>query len=85
MTHMGKTEADEICKLIEKYNLDGIVLGMFSFDRWLGGHEKILTKIVAEKTGKRVFTYDTDFWNQEFFEYGRFATAVETLSMVGES
>ncbi len=77
-------EAEEISNVIRQYQLDGLVLGMFSFDRWLGAHQNLLKSIVEEKTGKNVFVYETDFWNQESFTQDRMKTAVETLKIRNE-
>jgi|GEM_PF-2522021 2-hydroxyglutaryl-CoA dehydratase, D-component. len=72
-------EAEGISSAILENGLDGIVLGMFTFDRWMGAQEKILRQLVENNTGVRVFSYDTDFWNQESFEEEKLRTAVETL------
>jgi hypothetical protein len=55
---------------------------MFAFDRWMGMQQHQLRTIIEERTGKTVFLYDTDFWNQESFSRDRMETAVETLSYI---
>jgi hypothetical protein len=55
---------------------------MFAFDRWMGMQQHQLRAIIEERTGKTVFLYDTDFWNQESFSRDRMETAVETLSYI---
>ena len=60
----------------------GFVSGMFAFDRWMGMQQHQLRAIIEERTGKTVFLYDTDFWNQESFSRDRMETAVETLSYI---
>ena len=70
----------KIADLILRKKLDGFVSGMFAFDRWMGMQQHQLKTIIEDRTGKRVFLYDTDFWNQESFSRDRMETAVETLS-----
>ena len=72
-------EAEKICEIIEKKSLDGLVLGMFPFDRWMGALQNLLQKVVEERTGKHVLMYETDFWNQEVFTGDRMESVVETL------
>jgi hypothetical protein len=58
---------------------------MFYFDRWMGMQQHQLQSIIENKTGKTVFIYDTDFWNQESFPENRMETAVETLRYMLDS
>ena len=78
-------EAGKICGIIEKNHLDGLVLGMFPFDRWMGALQNLLQKIVEERTGKHVLMYETDFWNQEVFTGDRMESVVETLVLSREA
>lgn len=77
-------EGYRISEIIRRNDLDGFISGMFSFDRWMGMQQHQLAKIIEERTGKTVFIYDTDFWNQESFSRDRMETAVETLSLILE-
>lgn len=81
----AKEEAIAICKMLEEKQLDGLVLGMFTFDRWLGAKQNIIKDTIEKETGKRVFVYETDFWNQEMFAADRFQIAVETLRGIGDN
>ena len=78
-------EAEKICEIIEKKSLDGLVLGMFPFDRWMGALQNLLQKVVEERTGKHVLMYETDFWNQEVFTGDRMESVVETLVLSREA
>lgn len=83
---IGETAQEEgiqISNLILEQHLDGLILGMFSFDRWLGAHQNLLKKIVEKRTEKNVFIYETDFWNQESFTQDRMKTSIETLKKIG--
>ena len=72
-------EGKRIANLIRQRGLDGFVTGMFGFDRWMGPHQELLGKIIEEETGKPVFSYDADFWNQEPFSADRMESSVETF------
>lgn len=76
----AREEGEKIAELIRRKKLDGFVSGMFAFDRWMGMQQYQLKTIIEERTGKTVFLYDTDFWNQESFARNRMETAVETLT-----
>jgi hypothetical protein len=78
-------EGEKISELIKRKKLDGFVSGMFYFDRWMGMQQHQLQSIIENKTGKTVFIYDTDFWNQESFPENRMETAVETLRYMLDS
>lgn len=78
-------EAGKICEIIQKNHLDGLVLGMFPFDRWMGALQNLIGKVVEERTGKHVLMYETDFWNQEVFTGDRMESVVETLVLSRES
>lgn len=81
----GEAEGRKIADIIKRKKMDGFVSGMFAFDRWMGMQQHQLQTIIEEETGKTVFFFDTDFWNQESFSEERMNTAVETLThMLGE-
>lgn len=71
-------EADKISDVICRRRFDGLLLGMFTFDRWMGAQQNLLKTLVEKKTGKRVYIYETDFWNQEIFSPERMYAMVET-------
>lgn len=72
-------EAEKISEIIIKNRLDGLVLGMFAFDRWMGAQQIMLQQKVEEQTGKHVLVYETDFWNQDSFSGDRMEMAMETV------
>lgn len=62
-----QNEADLICENLEKYPLDGVLYGFFSFDRWIGSIQKTMIRIVEEKIGRPHYYLEGDFWNDERF------------------
>ena len=78
-------EGEKIAEILRRKKLDGMISGMFTFDRWMGMQQHQLQTIIEDKTGKTVFIYDTDFWNQESFPEDRMETAVETLKCMLDS
>ena len=56
---------------LQQYNMDGMVFGLFDFDRWMGSDHRLLAKIVEEKTklpadrgGQRISKPITRVWTQ---------------------
>jgi len=43
-------KADQIAERLLKYHFDGVFFGFFDFDRWLGSDNKLLARMVEEKT-----------------------------------
>ena len=41
-------KADQVCERLLKYKFDGLLLGFFDFDRWLGSDNKMLARMVEE-------------------------------------
>ena len=43
-----KNECDSYIEKLEGYKADGMLLGFFDFDRWVGPQQKMQAKIVEE-------------------------------------
>jgi benzoyl-CoA reductase/2-hydroxyglutaryl-CoA dehydratase subunit BcrC/BadD/HgdB len=71
-----------ICELMEQYAIDGLVLGFFDFDRWLGSDNKLLARIIEEKTGKPVFYIEGDIWDDRDYSSGALRTRIETIAEI---
>jgi len=61
-------EAELVSKILLKYHPDGMLYGFFSFDRWLGTHQKMMLKIVEEKTNIQHFYIESEFWDDERYK-----------------
>jgi benzoyl-CoA reductase/2-hydroxyglutaryl-CoA dehydratase subunit BcrC/BadD/HgdB len=71
--------ADQISERLLKYNFDGLLLGFFDFDRWLGSDNKLLAKMVEEKTKLPVFYVEGDFWEDRDYSQEALRTRIESI------
>ena len=72
-------KADQICERLLKYNFDGLLLGFFDFDRWLGSDNKLIGKLVEEKTKLPVFYIEGDFWEDRDYSLEALRTRIESI------
>lgn len=77
--NMGN-EIELIVKILEKYNLDGMLYGFFAFDRWLGMHQKMMIPLLEEKTGIQYFYLEGDFWNDEKYSLKDRMSRIENIA-----
>ncbi len=54
--------AQIMADMLDEYDIDGMLYGFFSFDRWLGTHQFSL-KMIEEKSGIQHFYLEGDYWN----------------------
>lgn len=73
-------EAAAITRLLVRYQCDGLILGLFAADRWLGAHQKLLKRILEETTAKPIFYLEADFWDERFNDQARITSQIETIS-----
>lgn len=78
-------EAYRISHFIQKMKPAGMVFGFFDFDRWMGMHNKLLLKIVEEKTGIPCYYFEGDFWNEEAYCFDNQLKRVETICNIIKS
>lgn len=58
-------EVEIVTSMLSKMPLDGVLYGFFEFDRWIGGIQKTMIKIVEERTGIPHYYLEGDFWNDD--------------------
>lgn len=73
----GMVEKVEMCK-----PFDGLIMGFFDFDRWLGAHHKIASRIIEEKTGVPTFYIEADFWEDRDYSEEALRTRIESIAQV---
>lgn len=61
-------EAQEVCKRLKEYRCRGYLTGMFSNDRWIGGNQKDIARLIEKESGYPVFFLDMDFWDNNNLE-----------------
>jgi benzoyl-CoA reductase/2-hydroxyglutaryl-CoA dehydratase subunit BcrC/BadD/HgdB len=76
--------AELIYEKMETYGIDGIVFSFFDFDRWLGSDDKLLVKVIREKTTKPVFYFEGDVWDDRDYSPEALRTRIESICGVVE-
>ncbi len=77
-------EAKAIAHLLAKYKNDGLILGFFTFDRWLGAHQNLLKIILKESIAKPVFIMEANFWDERFNNKQRIINQIESIGRLLE-
>jgi len=73
-------EMEMVCDKIEKYKPDAMLFGFFNFDRWMGGHQKIMVASVEERTSVPHFYMEGDFWDDRNYGIDDLRTRIESIS-----
>jgi benzoyl-CoA reductase/2-hydroxyglutaryl-CoA dehydratase subunit BcrC/BadD/HgdB len=82
---LGQNMGYEVSTMVEKveaYKPDGMLMGFFDFDRWLGAHQKMAAKLVEEKTGVPHFYMEADFWDDRDYSEEALRTRIESISQI---
>ncbi len=77
-------EAAAIARLLAKYKNNGLILGFFTFDRWLGAHQTLLRIILKESIAKPVFILEANFWDERFNNKQRILNQIESIGRLLE-
>jgi len=72
-------QAEQMCEKLETYKVDGMVLGLVDFDRWLGSSHRLLSKILEEKTKLPVFYIEGDWWEDRDYSQEALRTRIESI------
>jgi hypothetical protein len=73
------SEAVQILEDLAAYGADGMVFGFYDFDRWLGGHHRLLARIVEEKTGLPTFYIEGNSWEDRDYSHEALRTKIESI------
>lgn len=76
------SDIDGMVEKIETNTPDGVVMGFFDFDRWLGAHQKLAAKKAEERTGVPHFYMECDFWDDRDYSEEAMKTRVESICQV---
>ncbi len=71
--------AQLICEKLETYGIDGMVLGFFDFDRWIGSDHRLLARMVEERTDRPVFYIEGDIWDDRDYSPEALRTRIESI------
>lgn len=56
-----------------------MLFGLFDFDRWLGSDNRLLAKLVEEKTKLPTFYIEGDFWEDRDYSPEALSTRIESI------
>ncbi len=82
---MGQNMGSEAQTMIEKVRAnkpDGMLMGFFDFDRWLGAHQKMCADLVEKETGVPHFYMESDFWDDRDYSEEALRTRIESISQL---
>lgn len=82
---LGQNMGYEIESMVEKVEAnkpDGMIMGFFDFDRWLGAHHKMCAEIVEKRTGVPHYYIESDFWDDRDYSEEALRTRIESIAQV---
>ena len=79
--NMGN-EVERTVEMVEAYKPDAMIMGFFDFDRWLGAHQKMMAKLVEERTKVPHFYLESDFWEDRDYSPEALRTRIESICQV---
>lgn len=80
--NMGYEFANMADKVESNKPFDGLLVGFFDFDRWLGAHHKMAAKDIQEKTGVKTFYMESDFWEDRDYSPEALRTRIESIAQI---
>lgn len=72
-------ESEMIVEMLDDNPVDGVIYGFFSFDRWIGGIQKTMAKIVEDRTGISHYYIEGDFWNDSKYTLEERLSRIENI------
>ena len=77
-----RSEVETIIEKVKANAPDGVLMGLFDFDRWIGAHQKMTSKLVEDATGVPMFYMESDFWEDRDYSPEALRTRIESMSQV---
>lgn len=75
-------EAEAMVEKVIANKPDGMLMGFFDFDRWLGAHQKMCAELVEEKTGVPHYYIESDFWDDREYSEEALRTRIESIAQI---
>jgi benzoyl-CoA reductase/2-hydroxyglutaryl-CoA dehydratase subunit BcrC/BadD/HgdB len=72
-------QAEQICEKMVTLKVDGMVMGLMDFDRWLGSSHRLLARMIEEKTKLPVFYIEGDNWDDRDYSQEALKTRIESI------
>lgn len=82
---LGQNMGYEVASMVEKIRTnkpDGMFMGFFDFDRWLGAHHKMAAELVEKETGVPHYYIEADFWDDRDYSEEALRTRIESISQI---
>jgi len=82
---LGQNMGYEVASMVEKVKAnkpDGMLMGFFDFDRWLGAHQKMCATLVENETGVPHYYMESDFWDDRDYSEEALRTRIESISQL---
>ena len=82
---VGQNMRSEVEGIVEKIHAnkpDAMIMGLMDFDRWVGAHQKMVCKLVEEKTGVPFFYMEGDSWEDRDYSREALRTRVESICQI---
>ena len=73
-------EANLVTEMLRRYPADGVLYGFFSFDRWIGGLEKTLIRVVEQQTGIPHYYLEGEFWDDVRYSLSDRLTRIQNIA-----
>jgi len=67
-------------EMISEYDVDGMLYGFFTFDRWLGSNQNMILKRIEEETDVHHFYIEGDFWDDTNFKKSDRKGIIQSIS-----
>ena len=75
----GGSQLAHVCRDLELNKADGMVFGFYDFDRYLGGHQRLLARMVEERTGLPIFYLEGNSWEDRDYSPEALRTKIESI------
>jgi len=75
-------EAESMIEKVKENHPDGMLMGFFDFDRWLGAHQKMCADLVEEATGVPHYYIESDFWDDREYSEEALRTRIESICQI---
>lgn len=62
--------------------LDGVILGFFDFDRWMGAQHKMMAPLIEQEVGIPVYYIEGDSWDSREYNEETLRTKVESICQI---